>query len=169
MYNYNMECFRSTLGELEKKFKASAGELLKIRELASVVAGLIEEVSPHMQESTSVVCPHCTRVCCINRHSYHEYADLVYILALGEKAPSYKEGISDTDPCQFLGERGCTIKRSLRPYRCNWYFCTPLLEDIQSRPARTYRAFAGLLRNITEKRELMLEEFSRVAGKNLED
>jgi hypothetical protein len=152
-----------TLSDLENMFMSDAEELLRVRELAAVVAGLIEEASPHIQKGTSVVCPHCTRVCCINRHAYHEHADLLYILVLGEEAPSYKEGVRDTDPCQFLGERGCTVKRSLRPYRCNWYFCSPLLENIQSRPARDYRAFIGLLRKITEKRELMLEEFTRMA------
>ncbi|MEW6109701.1 MAG: hypothetical protein AB1632_11125 [Nitrospirota bacterium] len=149
-------------GVLGKNGKSAGG----VREIAADVSGLIETLSPFIQHHTEHVCPYCRKVCCINKHSYYEYEDIVYIYALGEKMLPYREGINDSEPCQFLGECGCTIRRSVRPYRCNWYFCSPLLEHIQNIPAAQYRKFIDCLNQITLKRTNLLEEFTAIAGKS---
>lgn len=133
---------------------------MKERNLAGDVACLIESVSPLIEDHTRAVCPSCLDVCCINRHSYHDRSDIVYLQALGENMPAYKSGVADSDPCQFIGDRGCTLKRSLRPYRCTWYFCTPLLDHIQKKSVRKYRRLLDLLQRITQKRLEMLDEFA---------
>lgn len=127
--------------------------------MAAEVSALIESLDPFIQGLTSSICPDCKKVCCINRHSYHDYEDIVYLHALGESLPLYQEGIDDSAPCQFLGIQGCTIKRSLRPYRCNWYYCTPLLEELGLTHARLYRKFTGSLHELTIKRDDFMREF----------
>ncbi len=146
-------------------FMANGSRMERIRKLAVEVSGLIEDLSPFIQQNTEEICPSCQKVCCINKHSYYEHEDIVYIHALGEEMLPLKDDLIDTSPCQFLGEYGCTIRRSVRPYRCNWYFCTPLLEHIQNRPAPVYRSFTKSLQQITEKRADLLDEFIKVARK----
>lgn len=146
-------------------FSENMNGVKKTRALAVELSEMIEALSPFIQQHTDAVCPDCRDVCCINRHSYHDHEDVVYILTLGEKLPPYKDGIDDKELCRFLGNGGCTISRSLRPYRCNWYFCTPLLEHIKNISAPNYRRFIASLERITRKRENLLKEFKGIVKK----
>ena len=148
-------------------FTGHGDEFQEGRSLAREVSDLILSLDHYQQQGCNAVCTGCVEVCCINRHACHEHEDIVYLLALGEKMPSYRAGGTDTDPCQFLGEYGCSIKRNLRPHRCNAYFCSPLLEYMQEGPAPEYRRFINGLELLTVKREAMLKEFYRnVNGPN---
>ncbi len=148
--------------EVEDLFSRFGGDLEEVRGRAAGVSAAVETSGLFIERHTSVVCPVCLKVCCVNRHSYHDLADIIFICSLGERPPIYKRGTGDTEPCQFLGERGCSIGRPLRPHRCNWYFCWQLLEHIQTVPARDYRRFIKDLRDINEKREALVDAFSAV-------
>ena len=142
-------------------FRHHKDRFVKVRNLAALIAEDMENLGAFLQPHTTVVCPECVSVCCINRHSYHALDDIVYICALEEKIPLHNSAIEDSAPCQFLGKLGCTIARSLRPYRCNWYFCSPLLAHISFHNSnRHYRLFINLLQKITEKRQKMMEEYA---------
>lgn len=134
-------------------------ELCAVRLAAEGLASAIEAMSPLIERYTAVVCPSCVSVCCINRHSYHDVFDLVLLYALGYEAPPSQQDIDDSVPCRFLGEKGCIFPRSLRPYRCTWYFCDCLLERLDEAPPREYRAFMNTLAGLTEKREEMIREY----------
>ena len=147
--------------DIDDVFRHHNDRLAKVRKLAVLVAEAIENLSVFLEQHTAVVCPECTSVCCSNRHSYHAFDDIVYIFAIGEKIPLHNSVLDDSEPCQFLGKQGCTMARSLRPYRCNWYFCSPLLAHITAHNSnRHYRLFIKLLQEITEKRLQMMEEYS---------
>jgi hypothetical protein len=81
----------------------------EMNRLAMALKGQIDAVDHFIQLNTAQVCPDCQKVCCINRHGYYDYQDLIYITALGLTPPLYGEGIVDTAPCQFLSEYGCAI------------------------------------------------------------
>lgn len=134
-------------------------EFAHIRDMAKTIRYRIVEIDPFIQQNTSAVCPSCENVCCINKHGYYDYEDLIYIHALGLTVPIYKEGVSDTDPCQFLSRCGCTIERSIRPFRCNWYFCNALLVHIENGPAKPCRTFIKKLDEIVNLRKKMLDAF----------
>jgi hypothetical protein len=138
-----------------------------LRMLARDAAEAVEALSPFIERHTSVVCPDCMRVCCMNRHSYHDPGDIVYLCSLGEGPPAYRKDIRDAEPCQFLGERGCGLRRSLRPHRCNWFFCAPLLDRLQSSPAREYRAFISGLEKINRRRERLITAFDEITREGL--
>jgi hypothetical protein len=148
---------------IEEVFRHRGANLGPVRDHAKDFARLIEKADPFIQKNTEEVCPRCRQVCCINRHSYHTHFDALYLLALGEEIPCHKAGIADSEPCQFLSPRGCRLRRFLRPYRCTWYFCTPLLEHIRTSPAREYRAFISCLEEISRGRELLLTSFIGIA------
>lgn len=128
-------------------------------ELAHQLKTEIEGVSPFIQQITSAVCPSCEKVCCIDRHGHYNDQDLIYVRALGLELPSYKEGVTDTDPCQFLSESGCILERAVRPFRCNWYFCNALLEYMELGPSKPYREFIKRSQRIVELRSAMLDEY----------
>ncbi len=160
------EGLRSCRQDIEDVFRYHGGRLNKVRDIAAGVAEEIENLSVFIQKHTAVVCPECSDVCCINRHSYHTFEDIVCIYALGEQIPLHTPGLDDSEACQFLGKLGCVIPRALRPHRCNWYFCTRLLDRItELSTARNYRLFIRLLQKITWQRQRLMEEYnSEVRG-----
>jgi hypothetical protein len=121
-----------------------------------------EEVSPYIQQITSAVCPTCEKVCCINRHGHYDDVDLIYVRALAIEIPPYRKDLKDTDPCQFLSKYGCSLERSVRPFRCNWYFCDDLIKYMEKGPTKLYREFVNRFRRIVELRDEMLSSSSRV-------
>ena len=123
---------------------------------------LIEAVGAEIERYTGKVCGSCANVCCINRHSRHDRSDIIFLTALGNEVPEDLSRRDETAPCRFLGSRGCVLERYQRPYRCTWFFCSSLLDHIAetSGPAG-YRKFVAELRNITEKRTLMMHAFEK--------
>ena len=166
----SMQVERITVGQLdplsrliEEVFLICGKDLNGVVDHARNFAALIGEADPFIQRNTEEVCPECRKVCCINRHSYHTHFDVLYLRALGQEIPSHGAGIADSEPCQFLSARGCRLKRHLRPYRCTWYFCTPLLDHMRNAPVREYRSFISCLEQISGERELLLTAFLEIA------
>jgi hypothetical protein len=136
------------------------------RQSAAEARKLIETISPDIEQHTAAICITCTGVCCINRHARYDLSDTIFLSALGLTVPEYASGIEETAPCRLLGNCGCTLHRSLRPYRCTWFFCAPLLDHIveQYDPA-AYRQFMKTLQAITETRTRMIRDFEEAAAK----
>jgi len=145
---------------IEQVMNVRRGELIHVVHYAHMIKEEIERVSGFIQQNTSVVCPSCEKVCCINKHGYYDHQDLIYVFALGLERPVYGEGIHDTAPCQFLSGLGCRKERSARPFRCNWYFCDVLLAYMEHGPAKPYREFITRFQEVIETRRKMIDEFS---------
>ncbi len=144
-------------------FSDHGDSLAKVSRPAAEAEELIETISPIIESHTAMVCPDCTSVCCIDRHSRFDYSDVIFMSALERDIPEEDPAVTGTDPCRFLGRRGCVRKRSERPYRCTWFFCSPLLEVIEERmPLAEYRSFMKMLRRITELRTEMIRYFEAV-------
>ena len=126
---------------------------------------LIDTISADIEQHTASVCTTCNSVCCINRHSRHDRSDIIFLTALGMEVPEDLSGRDETAPCRFLGSSGCVLERFRRPYRCTWYFCTPLLDHIaETAGAAGYRKFLAGLQKITEKRTAMIHGFETAAA-----
>jgi hypothetical protein len=145
---------------LEEIFLNRENQLQKVKYLAWKIKGEIEKIGPFIQQHTQTICPQCKDVCCINKHGYYNYEDLIYIYALDLKPPDYKFGGKDSDPCQFLSESGCSLDRPFRPSGCNWYFCESLLEHMEKKP--DYQEFDDSLTNLAELWMKMMEEFIQI-------
>ncbi len=156
------ENLRYHSANIENIFKNNKDALRNVIKKADKIRQLIHKINYFIQQNTSEVCPYCEKVCCINYHAYHDFEDIIYLYAIGLNIPQYTEGIKDTDPCQFLSENGCKIERAERPFRCNWYFCEPLLRHMEEGPAKPYREFINIFHEIIEIRREMLNDFFSV-------
>ena len=135
------------------------------RQSAIDAKGLIDSISMDIERYTASVCTNCTSVCCINRHSRHDRSDIIFLTALGEKVPEDLSEIEETGPCRFLVRNGCVLERFQRPYRCTWFFCSPLLDHIAATSGPGgYRRFLTALQKITEKRTVMIYDFEKAAA-----
>lgn len=156
----NESLYFQTLNSIKMVFDSGHNELRNIKELAQKIKEGIEEISPFIQQSTEIVCQSCPNVCCINKHGYYSYEDLIYIHALGLKFPLYDFKRGDSDPCQFLSQKGCVMERSVRPSGCNWYFCEDLLDHMEKRS--DYGIFDRKLTEIAELWLKMIDKFNSI-------
>ena len=63
---------------LEEIFRNADEKSQKVRKIARRIRIGIEEIDPFVQQATRSVCPKCRDVCCINKHGYYDFEDLVY-------------------------------------------------------------------------------------------
>ena len=133
---------------------------------AAEAMALIETISPEIERHTAAVCIRCPAVCCLQKHSRYDLSDTIFLSAMGLPVPGDTPEIEESAPCRFLDASGCSLKRSLRPFRCTWFFCSPLLDHIveQSSPP-AYREFMRTLEKITETRIAMMRHFEEAEAK----
>jgi hypothetical protein len=127
--------------------------------LAKELKNKFDTISPFIQRHTSIICPYCENVCCINKHGYHDKEDIIFLSILGVELPSNDNHRGDSEPCKFLTEKGCCLERWMRPFRCTWYFCEPLLESMKEDKGRRYREFVMSLQSLIAIRQEFLEGF----------
>lgn len=129
----------------------------KRTELSNELKSAFSAVSPFIEKHTSIVCPVCEKVCCIDKHGRYESNDLVFLRPLGvdiHHNPSERE---ETDPCRFLNEKGCSRERWQRPFRCTFFFCDALLKSLEDDNAKLYRAFVAFLQHLVYVRQKLLD------------
>jgi hypothetical protein len=106
---------------------------------------LLIESSPLIENYTRELCPDCTDVCCRQKHGIYRERDRNYLNALGTAIPARDPARPLDGPCEALGERGCTHPRWLRPFKCTWYFCEPIVLAMQDQPQRSTRALTAVM------------------------
>lgn len=116
---------------------------------------LLTRLSPLIEEYTAATCSGCVDVCCKQKRAFPDHEDVLYMTALGLPLPDYDPARDPEGPCQFMGAAGCMTPRWLRPWRCTWYFCSPLLDAMSGGPQRKARAISGLIRQIVELRHAL--------------
>jgi len=156
------QVYHQTVLFLEAFFHRSDLPLQELKTIAQKIRACVGKISPVIQQTTEIVCPHCKNVCCVSKHGYYLFEDLVYLHASGIKPPPLKFGNDDAAPCQFLAENGCTLERSMRPSGCNWYFCDSLLDHLEDNPG--YPAFDDSLQDAATLWLEMMEEFSSISS-----
>ncbi len=113
---------------------------------------LLIDLSPVIEEYTALICPHCRQVCCKQRHGIASDLDKRYFAAIGERIPFYEPGRLPGGTCQFMGPAGCVTPRWLRPWRCTWYFCEPLLDAMNRGPQKKARQLSAMIQEIVDIR-----------------
>ncbi len=111
---------------------------------------LLVESSPLMEEFTAIVCPDCVDVCCRQKHGLYRERDILYLVALGEDVPERDAARPLDGPCESMGSYGCVLPRWMRPFKCTWYFCEPLLAALNSSPPKKLRQLSTLLQEMTD-------------------
>ena len=151
------ELWFGTIARIEEALDRVGTGRRELRRMAETVRRLTAALDGAIEELTAPVCPRCRDVCCINRHGWPDENDLIVLAALGESPPPFVPDLDDEAPCRFLAASGCTVPRWRRPFRCNWYFCGPLVEAIGNLPGRKQRNFTEGFRRLVEARTRLIE------------
>lgn len=123
--------------------------MTKRKDSAEKLKKLLIGSSPRIEEYTAAICPACTDVCCRQRHGLYRERDVTYLRALGIAVPERDPAKPLDGPCESMGPRGCILPRWMRPFKCTWYFCDPLIKAMNEGPQRQAR-------RLTEDMEEML-------------
>jgi len=109
---------------------------------------LLIETAPLIEQYTREICPGCADVCCRQKHGIYRERDALYLNALGTAIPARDPSRPLDGPCEALGKFGCKHPRWLRPFKCTWYFCDPLLEAMNDGPQKKARALSGVMKDM---------------------
>lgn len=169
MTRHDRQGWYETLGRMEWAFGRYGRELAMVSEEAGLVFQKLAAADAAIEKATAEVCPGCSAVCCVNRYGFYEPEDLIYILACGTRRNTCSMDIftyteDGLDPCRFLGEQGCSIARPLRPFRCNWFFCGPLMSAMRTGSEKEFRCFTALFNDIIQARTRMAELFYQISA-----
>lgn len=106
--------------------------------------------SPLIEEYTAALCPSCREVCCRQKHGQYKDRDRWYLHGLGIPVPIRDRTRPGEGPCEIMGPRGCIQPRWMRPFRCTWYFCGPLLAALNEGPPKKARRLAAILQEMVD-------------------
>ena len=123
------------------------GDRVKIAER---LKELLIESSPLIEKFTAVTCPGCTDVCCRQKHGLYRERDIGYLQALGIDVPQRDPSRPLEGPCEGMGPQGCVQQRWIRPFKCTWYFCEPLLAALDEAPQKRARRLAAVMQEMIE-------------------
>lgn len=143
---------------IEQLFSNLPEEFNCIIDLSKRIKRQIKVLDPFMEENTLAVCSKCKECCCINRYSYYNCDDLIYIMALDLRPKKLQSG-DDSGPCNFLSSKGCRLERFVRPSGCNWYFCDSLHKHISEAPETEYADFSDSMEVLFNLWLEMISEF----------
>jgi hypothetical protein len=119
---------------------------------------LLTGSSPLIEEYTAAICPGCTDVCCRQKHGLYRERDIHYLRALGEATPRREEARLLEGPCEMMGAQGCVQPRWMRPFKCTWYFCDPLLAALNEGPQKKARLLAAVMQEMIDLYGALPEE-----------
>jgi hypothetical protein len=118
--------------------------------IAKKLKQLLIESSPLIEEFTAVVCPDCVEVCCRQKHGLYRERDVLYLATLGEEVSERDTSLPLEGPCESMGPCGCMLPRWMRPFKCTWYFCEPLLVALNTIPPKKMRQLSTLLQEMSD-------------------
>jgi hypothetical protein len=126
------------------------------REIAHEIKETFALVSPFIEKHTSLVCPECEKVCCADKHGCYDSDDLFFLNSLGIEVSQDGPERNEEGSCRYITDKGCSLQRWMRPFRCTFFFCDRLLKSIEDDNAKLYRAFTGYFQYLVSLRQRLL-------------
>jgi len=155
----SFDAFTEKYERLRSFFAKDLPATRQLSKLGSRYRQIFDQIDPVIQELTAKSCPYCGVVCCAQKFGLPNSIDLVAFLAMNLKGLIYDFQKEPHSKCQFMGEKGCILPRHKRPFRCTFYFCDPLLIQIDLLPAEEYKKLITGLKNL----ELIRQEMAKIA------
>jgi hypothetical protein len=86
-------------------------------------------------------CRRCFGVCCDCGRNHFTLANLLTFVRAGQQPPEP----DFARPCPFLGEEGCLLEVTRRPFNCVTYICEPVLESLGPEKGETFLRLEKIL------------------------
>ncbi len=149
----------SALDKIRRAMSLDSKTASTILHISSKIEGIYSELEPYFSDFIEPFCKECPTPCCVNRHGYPDFEDLVFFNASGRELKEFDFACIDSDRCQYLGKNGCRLARCARSYRCTWYFCDEVLERFESMDGVAFSRFEHLMQKLSRERVELLKNF----------
>ncbi|MGM0758596.1 MAG: hypothetical protein ACQEUB_02715 [Thermodesulfobacteriota bacterium] len=126
---------------------------------AEAIAVNLQEVDPIMDGLCAKTCPDCSGPCCLHADVRYDFRDLVFLHCRQKALPLHQPKQHPGQPCSFLGQNGCVLPRSLRPFLCTWYVCPQQMQELRDSHSPDMAYLQPRLRIIQEQRKDLETEF----------
>jgi hypothetical protein len=103
--------------------------------IAQTLINHLGSVFPHLDSLCAKTCPWCPEPCCMVAKVWIDFKDLVFLHLAGCDTPPAQLIKDLSSRCRYLGTKGCTLDRLMRPWVCTWYVCgtqTRILNEQES-------------------------------------
>lgn len=154
--------YRTACCQVKLFFEGHERQLSRIYSMGKEIEGCYNTLRPFFHDYTEAICHCCATPCCVNRHGFPDFDDLVLFNSMRIKIPEYNFNVIDTNTCQFLTKDGCMLPRCSRSYRCTWYFCDYLMDEFEHLHRRMFGKFNSEMNRLGEKRGMLLCQFKRL-------
>ena len=155
------KAYLNTRIEIADFFLEHKRQLSDIMLAGSRIRNIYKRLEPFFDNFTGPICGKCPDPCCVNRHGFPDFEDLVLFQAMGTRPPDFNCMVNNTETCQFLSPGGCILPRHGRSYRCTWYFCDSCMDEFHNKQRAEYEKFKALMKRLSKKRILLLERFEK--------
>ena len=149
----------AALDKIRQAMDLDGDRARKIVEIALGIKETYTDLEPYFRRFIEPFCAKCATPCCVNRHGYPDFEDLIFFNATGRQMNDFDFSCNDTDACQYLGDSGCILSRCVRSYRCTWYFCDEVLDAFKSRDDKAFKKFEYLTKRLASQRMTLIREF----------
>jgi hypothetical protein len=139
----NLAVLKTRIGRLDQRL---------VHEATGAIHAAYDWLEPLMVSYCEITCPACSDVCCQATRVFFNHTDLLVILALGLDPPPGQTRPRASEPCRYLTQAGCSLKRTVRPYVCVWYLCEAQMDLYREEPALTQRRYVATLASIRTNR-----------------
>jgi hypothetical protein len=137
-------------------------ELDRAVALALKVQVKLESIFSLIDELCLLTCPRCPDPCCLAAKVWINFQDLLFLHLSAQKIPPAQMMSDLKEICRYLGAKGCTLPRIVRPWICTWYCCPSQTANLNKMPPAIRENFTHTIQAIKAGRKEMDAEFIRV-------
>ncbi|MDZ7759837.1 MAG: hypothetical protein U5L00_06225 [Desulfovermiculus sp.] len=132
--------------------------------LAGSIADNLQAVDQIMDSLCAANCLCCPDPCCLHADVRYDFRDLLFLHCREQGLPLHQPKQQSGRACSFLGQMGCALPRTLRPFLCTWYLCPRQMKTVRDAPSPDMAHFQQRLHIIKEQRKDLEAEFINLVG-----
>jgi len=127
--------------------------------LARRVRRLLATIFPLLDEICRLTCSRCPDPCCLAASPWYDFRDLVFLHLNGLTPLQAQPVASLAATCRYIGPRGCTLPRMVRPWICTWYVCPVQSRRLRNTDRCRWQSLNRILNEIKQDRRQMEDAF----------
>jgi len=140
------EVWRQLVAQLREEFLAlDAAEIAQIQQIGQRISLLQQELDRLFDQGDGVQqCRECQGDCCACGHNHLTLANVLILMANQVAVPS----LDFKQACPLLGEQGCHLPASYRPYNCISFLCDRIEEKLSRQQTERFYQIDRELRTL---------------------
>ncbi|MFC1813074.1 hypothetical protein ACFL03_10315 [Thermodesulfobacteriota bacterium] len=129
--------------------------------------GILDQLMPifsRLDDLCAVTCPWCPDPCCLVAKVWVDFKDLLFLHLTDQTIPPVQLTQNLDKRCYYIGPRGCTLPRVMRPWICTRYLCPSQLAGLRKKPGSAHEFFDQAFQAVNVRRNKMETEFIRIVS-----